>query len=101
MASSRSAAAAASSLQGTPRRGRLTPRPLAPPPHPPRPRHRLGIAPAGPFGASYYSFVPHPGFRFVVLDSYDLSLLDAAQGRDHPLRKRAEEIMRVNPNANK
>jgi hypothetical protein len=45
--------------------------------------------------------VPHPGFRFVVLDSYDLSLLDVAQGPDHPLRVRAEEIMAVNPNANK
>jgi len=39
--------------------------------------------------------------RFVVLDAYDLSLLDSAQGPDHPLRIRADEIMAVNPNPNK
>ncbi|KAI8469803.1 MAG: manganese-dependent ADP-ribose/CDP-alcohol diphosphatase-like protein [Monoraphidium minutum] len=69
----------------------------------PRPEanKRLGIAPAGPYGSSYYSLVPHPSTRLVVLDSYELSLLDAAQGPDHPLRIEAERVMAVNPNANR
>lgn len=69
----------------------------------PRPElnKRLGIAPAGPYGGSYYSFVPHPSLRVVCLDSYDLSLLDKAQGPDHPLRIRADEVMAANPNTNK
>ena len=33
---------------------------------------RLGPAPDG---ASYYSFIPHPTYRFIVTDSYDVSVL--------------------------
>ena len=33
---------------------------------------RLGPAPGG---ASYYSFTPHPNYRFIVTDSYDVSVL--------------------------
>ena len=33
---------------------------------------RLGPAPGG---ASYYSFTPHPTYRFIVTDSYDVSVL--------------------------
>ena len=33
---------------------------------------RLGPAPGG---ASYYSFSPHPTYRFIVTDSYDVSVL--------------------------
>ncbi|GBF93931.1 manganese-dependent ADP-ribose CDP-alcohol diphosphatase-like [Raphidocelis subcapitata] len=62
---------------------------------------RLGIPSVGGRDASYYSFVPHPSLRVVMLDSYELSLLDESQGPDHPNRRRAEEIMAVNPNANK
>lgn len=39
--------------------------------------------------------------RVVVLDSYDLSLLDRSQGPDHPLRQISNRIMSVNPNSNK
>ncbi|EFJ36568.1 hypothetical protein SELMODRAFT_78013 [Selaginella moellendorffii] len=33
-------------------------------------------------GSFYYDFVPHPGFRFIVLDSYDVSVLGGSS-RDH------------------
>lgn len=78
--------------------------PSKPPPIPPRPTPpapRLGIQPNGPHGCGFYSFSPHPGWRVVVLDSYDVSLLDAAQGAGHPLRAAAEAVMAANPNANK
>lgn len=35
---------------------------------------RLDI-PTAADGGSYYSWVPHPGWRFISLDSYDISLL--------------------------
>lgn len=50
--------------------------------------------------ASYYSFSPHPGFRFIVLDSYDVSVLGWPAG--HSLHELATKILADNnPNQNK
>lgn len=60
---------------------------------------RLGI-PEQPDGSSYYSFSPHPEARFIILDSYDVSMLGWPEG--HPLHEQAVEILRTrNPNENK
>ncbi|CAI5461135.1 unnamed protein product [Closterium sp. Yama58-4] len=49
---------------------------------------------------SYYDFSPFPNFRFVVLDSYDVSLLGWPE--DHPHAVKAREVMeRENPNEEK
>jgi manganese-dependent ADP-ribose/CDP-alcohol diphosphatase len=49
---------------------------------------------------SYYSFDPHPGFKFVVLDGYDVSALGWPE--DHPYTKLAIEILNTrNPNSEK
>lgn len=49
---------------------------------------------------SYYSFSPHPKFRFLVLDGYDVSALGWPE--DHPHTKLAAEILTTrNPNVEK
>jgi manganese-dependent ADP-ribose/CDP-alcohol diphosphatase len=51
---------------------------------------RLGTAPGG---SSYYSFTPHSGWRFIILDSYDISVVDPI----HPTgRLAARELLRAN-----
>jgi manganese-dependent ADP-ribose/CDP-alcohol diphosphatase len=56
----------------------------------------LHIPPAAD-GASYYSFSPHPAWRFVVIDSYDISLLGWPD--THPRHLQAEAILaKENPN---
>jgi manganese-dependent ADP-ribose/CDP-alcohol diphosphatase len=56
----------------------------------------LRIPPA-PGGASFYSFQPHPAWRFVVLDAYDVSLL--GWDESHPRHKEAEALLHQhNPN---
>jgi hypothetical protein len=53
--------------------------------------------PAAADGASYYSFSPHPAWRFVVIDAYDISLLGWPDG--HPRHLQAQAILdRENPN---
>jgi manganese-dependent ADP-ribose/CDP-alcohol diphosphatase len=60
---------------------------------------RLGI-PQGAGGESYYSFRPHAGFRVVMMDSYDVSVLGWPEG--HPHRDQAVALLAEhNPNANK
>jgi len=60
---------------------------------------KLGIHGNSP-GTSYYAFKPHPGWRVLVVDAYDVSALGWPEG--HPLRKRAEQILEEkNPNENK
>ncbi len=47
--------------------------------------------------SSYYSFTPHRGWRFVVLDGYDCSILGWPPG--HPLHEKAVAILdKRNPN---
>lgn len=49
---------------------------------------------------AYYDFSPVPDYRFIVLDSYDISAL--AWPDDHPKRARAEKLLKErNPNENK
>ncbi|GAB4813996.1 hypothetical protein N2152v2_001042 [Parachlorella kessleri] len=49
---------------------------------------------------SYYTYSPHPGWRFVVCDGYDVSLLGWPPG--HPLHARAASILsEKNPNKEK
>eukprot|EP00696_Hemimastix_kukwesjijk_P013658 gnl/Hemi2/27104_TR9105_c0_g2_i1.p1 gnl/Hemi2/27104_TR9105_c0_g2~~gnl/Hemi2/27104_TR9105_c0_g2_i1.p1 ORF type:complete len:221 (-),score=29.58 gnl/Hemi2/27104_TR9105_c0_g2_i1:3-665(-) len=56
---------------------------------------RLGLPALG-----YYSFEPHPAWRVLVLDAYDISGLGREQ--DHPHRTEAEEILNArNPNSDK
>lgn len=51
----------------------------------------------GPGGASYYAFAPHPAWRIIVLDGYDVSLL--GWPADHPLHQQALSILdERNPN---
>ncbi|KAF5839236.1 Metallo-dependent phosphatase-like protein [Dunaliella salina] len=51
-------------------------------------------------GGSYYSFEPHPSWRFVVLDSYDVSL--PGWEPSHPRYQLALEwLKKNNPNENK
>ncbi len=48
-------------------------------------------------GASYYAFSPHRDWRFIVMDSYDISVLGWPEG--HPNRDAAVEILgEKNPN---
>lgn len=52
---------------------------------------------SGNLPGSYYSYEPHPRWRVVVLDAYDVSILGWPEG--HPNRQAAEEILhRNNPN---
>eukprot|EP00192_Tetraselmis_astigmatica_P013236 CAMPEP_0117671066 /NCGR_PEP_ID=MMETSP0804-20121206/13120_1 /TAXON_ID=1074897 /ORGANISM="Tetraselmis astigmatica, Strain CCMP880" /LENGTH=338 /DNA_ID=CAMNT_0005479471 /DNA_START=250 /DNA_END=1266 /DNA_ORIENTATION=- len=61
--------------------------------------HRMGIQ-GPPSGASYYSFTPHPGWRFVVLDSYDISLI--GWQASHPNAAAAATLLdQRNPNESK
>ena len=56
-------------------------------------RLNMGAADA----ASYYAFSPHPAWRLVVLDAYDVSMLGWPPG--HPLHERARAILDArNPN---
>ena len=51
----------------------------------------------GPGGASYYAFSPHPAWRIMVLDGYDVSLLGWPE--QHPLHQQARSILAErNPN---
>lgn len=51
----------------------------------------------GPATASYYAFSPHPAWRFVMLDAYDVSLLGWPQG--DPRHSLAVSLLdRHNPN---
>ena len=60
---------------------------------------RLGI-PQGAGGESYYSFRPHAGFRVVMMDSYDVSVLGWPEG--HPHRDQAVALLAEhNPHATK
>ena len=48
-------------------------------------------------GASYYAFSPHRDWRFIVIDSYDVSVLGWPEG--HPNRDAAVQILQEkNPN---
>ena len=63
---------------------------------------QLGISSYTPEGqpehVSYYSFEPHPEWRFVVLDAYDISVLGWPEG--HPKHQEAVTTLRArNPNA--
>ncbi|GBG88602.1 hypothetical protein CBR_g48132 [Chara braunii] len=56
--------------------------------------------PTAPDCRSYYSFTPCKGFRFVVLDGYDISLLGWPE--DHPHAVEAALVLdKGNPNENK
>lgn len=56
--------------------------------------------PSGPDQRSFYDFSPHKGFRFIILDGYDVSLLGWPQ--DHPHTIKAFEILEENnPNDDK
>jgi manganese-dependent ADP-ribose/CDP-alcohol diphosphatase len=60
----------------------------------------LPSIPAGDAGQSYYTFSPHPGFRVVMLDSYDVSMLGWPAG--HPHHAAAAALLAAhNPNDNK
>jgi manganese-dependent ADP-ribose/CDP-alcohol diphosphatase len=62
--------------------------------------HRRSIPGCAQSGASYYHFSPHPGFRVVMLDSYDVSLLGWPEA--HPHHAAAAALLAArNPNANK
>ena len=51
----------------------------------------------GVAGASYYAFTPHPDWRFVALDAYDVSMLGWPPG--HPNHEAAMAILdERNPN---
>ncbi|KAL6763309.1 Metallo-dependent phosphatase [Haematococcus lacustris] len=67
----------------------------------PRPHlnQRLGIhGPEG--GGSYYAFEPHPRWRVVVVDAYDVSVLGWPES--HPLHQLAVQLLaQHNPNKNK
>lgn len=67
----------------------------------PRPQlNELLSIPESPEGASYYAFCPHPGFLFVVLDGYDVSMLGWPP--DHPHTRAAERLLAAhNPNEDK
>jgi hypothetical protein len=56
---------------------------------------KLGLAADVP---AYYDFAPHPRFRFVMVDPYDISVMGWPEG--HPRRAAAERILKQhNPNA--
>jgi manganese-dependent ADP-ribose/CDP-alcohol diphosphatase len=59
--------------------------------------HEMLQIPPAADGASYYSFSPHPAWRFVVIDAYDISLLGWPDS--HPRHLMAEAILeKENPN---
>lgn len=48
----------------------------------------------------YRSFSPHPGFRFIIVDAYDISVLGQPKG--HPHQAMAQELLdKNNPNEDK
>eukprot|EP00775_Hariotina_reticulata_P008244 gene8244-8434_t len=60
---------------------------------------RLNIPPAAD-GGSYYCYSPHPAWRLLFLDAYDISLLGWPE--DHPRHQQAENILNQhNPNQEK
>lgn len=60
---------------------------------------RLGIASPHPTN-SYYSFTPHPKWRMIFLDTYDLSMLGWPE--EHEKYQLAKSILdKYNPNENK
>eukprot|EP00850_Spirogloea_muscicola_P019208 SM000186S04126 [mRNA] locus=s186:56909:59284:- [translate_table: standard] len=60
----------------------------------------LGIPPGEEPGQAFYQFSPHPAFRFVVLDGYDVSLLGWPPA--HPHAVEAERLLSLrNPNTDK
>ncbi|CAI5469884.1 unnamed protein product [Closterium sp. Yama58-4] len=62
--------------------------------------NKMLAIPTAADNCSYYDFSPFPNFRFVVLDSYDVSLLGWPE--DHPHAVRAKEVLeRENPNEEK
>ncbi|KAI3431396.1 hypothetical protein D9Q98_004449 [Chlorella vulgaris] len=63
---------------------------------------RLGISDFQPDEVphSYYSYQPVPGWRIIMLDGYDVSILGWPPG--HPLREQAEQLLAEhNPNTDK
>ncbi|WOK96595.1 hypothetical protein Cni_G05302 [Canna indica] len=51
-------------------------------------------------GHAYYDFSPSPGYRFVILDAYDISAI--GWPKDHAITLTAMQILeKKNPNANK
>eukprot|EP00058_Branchiostoma_floridae_P021558 XP_002607048.1 hypothetical protein BRAFLDRAFT_68177 [Branchiostoma floridae] len=44
--------------------------------------------------AVYYDFSPYNGYRFVILDNYDISMCGIGREKDSPQYKKAEEILR-------
>ncbi|BFI04553.1 manganese-dependent ADP-ribose/CDP-alcohol diphosphatase [Marchantia polymorpha subsp. ruderalis] len=62
--------------------------------------NRVFSIPPSVDGRSYYDFCPAAGFRFVVLDGYDISVLGWPE--DHPHVQLATHMLNsVNPNADK
>eukprot|EP00955_Chlamydomonas_euryale_P024179 254875-Chlamydomonas_euryale.AAC.1 len=60
----------------------------------------LGLGAGCESGVSYYSVVPHPRFRFLFLDGYDVSVLGWPAG--HPNHEAAVALLAArNPNDNK
>ncbi|CAM6086523.1 unnamed protein product [Calypogeia fissa] len=56
--------------------------------------------PPSPDERSYYEFSPYPGFRFVVLDGYDISVLGWPE--EHPKAQMAIRLLdKINPNEDK
>ncbi len=73
-----------------------------PPPRPPLRAHLCNPAHASRHAGQTYplcsSFVPHPGWRFVIYDSYDFSIL--GRNEDDPTHIRASSFLRQrNPNS--
>ncbi|KAL0040214.1 hypothetical protein WJX77_000504 [Trebouxia sp. C0004] len=65
------------------------------------PRNRLNEALGIHGTSSYYSFSPHRGWRFVVIDAYDVSMLGWPES--HPLHQQAKAILdekNINENKN-
>lgn len=57
----------------------------------------IQVVPSCGSSGSYYSFSPHPHYRFIVMDGYDVSLLGWPEG--HPLHQAAVDILdQHNPN---
>ncbi|KAK9845692.1 hypothetical protein WJX84_000667 [Apatococcus fuscideae] len=66
----------------------------------PRPVLNERLRMGGPDTASYYALQPHPDWRFLVLDGYDISLLGWPP--EHPNHQLAQQILREqNPNEEK
>ncbi|KAI8512344.1 hypothetical protein Bbelb_089830 [Branchiostoma belcheri] len=44
--------------------------------------------------AAYYDFSPYEGYRFIILDNYDISMCGIGRDKDSPQYKEAERILR-------